>query len=129
MKFATLMASPVIGGKVGSVDQSRALAIPGVRQVVVLDDLVAVVGDNTWAAMQGLDALAIEWAPGVHADLDQAQLWTDIEKSVRGCGRRRQEGGRRAGQAERGNAVRGNLRAALPRPCADGNDELHRARP
>ncbi len=86
MKFATLMASPVIGGKVGSVDQSQALAVPGVRQVVVLDDLVAVVGDNTWAAMQGLGALAIEWAPGVNADLDQEQLWADIEKASEGAG-------------------------------------------
>ena len=86
MKFATLMASPVIGGKVGSVDQSKALAVPGVRQVVVLDNLVAVVGDNTWTAMQGLGALAIEWAPGVHANLDQAQLWTDIEKASEGAG-------------------------------------------
>jgi isoquinoline 1-oxidoreductase beta subunit len=86
MKFATLMASPVIGGKVGSVDQSKALAVPGVWQVVVLDDLVAVVGDNTWAAMQGLGALVIEWAPGPHAGLDQAQLWTDIEKASEGTG-------------------------------------------
>jgi isoquinoline 1-oxidoreductase subunit beta len=86
MKFATLMASPVIGGKVGSVDQTKALAIPGVRQVVILDNLVAVVGDHTWAAMQGLAALAIEWAPGVHAGLDQAQLWADIEKVSEGAG-------------------------------------------
>src|SRR5204862_251949 len=48
MKFATLMASPVLGGKVGSVDQAQAMTVPGVRQVVVLDDLVAVVADNTW---------------------------------------------------------------------------------
>jgi isoquinoline 1-oxidoreductase beta subunit len=86
MKFATLMASPVIAGKVGSVDQSKALAIPGVRQVVVLDDLVAVVGNNTWAAMQGLRALAIDWAPGAYANLDQAQLWADLEKASEGAG-------------------------------------------
>jgi isoquinoline 1-oxidoreductase subunit beta len=86
MKFATLMASPVIGGKVGSVDQSNALAVPGVGQVVVLDDLVAVVGDNTWAAMEGLRALSIEWAPGVHVGLDQSQLWKDIEKASEGAG-------------------------------------------
>ena len=86
MKFATLMQSPVIGGKIGSVDQSKALVVRGVRQVVVLDDLVAVVGDNTWAAMQGLDALTIDWVPGVHAGLDQAQLWKDIEKSSTGPG-------------------------------------------
>jgi isoquinoline 1-oxidoreductase beta subunit len=86
MKFATLTQSPVIGGKIGSVDQSKALVVRGVRQVVVLDDLVAVVGDNTWAAMQGLDALTIDWVPGVHVGLDQAQLWKDIEKSSTGPG-------------------------------------------
>jgi CO/xanthine dehydrogenase Mo-binding subunit len=44
MKFAAPMASPLLGAKVGSVDQSKALAVPGVRQAVVVDDLVAVVG-------------------------------------------------------------------------------------
>ncbi len=86
MKFATLRASPVLGGKVGTVDQSKALAIPGVRQVVVLDNLVAVVGDNTWAAMQGLNALAIVWEPGANAALDQAQLWAELEKTAEGEG-------------------------------------------
>ncbi|MBV9112057.1 MAG: xanthine dehydrogenase family protein molybdopterin-binding subunit [Hyphomicrobiales bacterium] len=86
MKYATLMASPVLGGKIGSVDQSKALAVRGVRQVVVLEDLVAVIADNTWAAMQGLGALAIEWAPGPNAGLAQAQLWADIEKASEGAG-------------------------------------------
>jgi isoquinoline 1-oxidoreductase subunit beta len=86
MKFATLRASPVLGGKVSTVDQSKALAIPGVRQVVVLDNLVAVVGDNTWAAMQGLNALAIVWEPGANAALDQAQLWAELEKTAEGEG-------------------------------------------
>ena len=46
MKFATLAACPVFGGKVGRVDDSIAKKVPGVQQVVVLDDLVAVVGDH-----------------------------------------------------------------------------------
>jgi isoquinoline 1-oxidoreductase subunit beta len=86
MKFATLMFSPVIGGRVGSVDRSAALAVPGVRQVVVLDELVAVVADNTWTAMQGLNALKIAWAPGANAGLEQAHLWADIEKASEGVG-------------------------------------------
>lgn len=86
MKFATLIASPVLGGKVGSVDQAQAMTVPGVRQVVVLDDLVAVVADHTWAAMQGLNALVIEWAPGANAGLDQAQLWAGLEKASQGPG-------------------------------------------
>src|SRR6202012_3985714 len=45
MKFATLAMSPVFGGKIGKVDDTAARKVPGVRQVVVLEDLVAVVGD------------------------------------------------------------------------------------
>ncbi|MCJ8144040.1 molybdopterin-dependent oxidoreductase [Ancylobacter sp. A5.8] len=86
MKFAALMASPVIGGTVARVDDAPALAQPGVRQVVVLDDLVAVVADNTWAAQQGLAALVVDWTAGPHAGLDQAQLWADIEKASQGPG-------------------------------------------
>jgi isoquinoline 1-oxidoreductase beta subunit len=64
LKFATLAESPVLGGKVASLDDSKAKAIPGVRQIVNLGDLVAVVGDHMWAAKQGLAALAIRWDDG-----------------------------------------------------------------
>lgn len=86
MKFAALMVSPVLGGKVARVEQAPALTAPGVSQVIVLDDLVAVVADNTWAAEQGLRALDIEWEPGAHATLEQAQLWADLEKASEGPG-------------------------------------------
>jgi isoquinoline 1-oxidoreductase beta subunit len=81
VKFATLMASPVFGGKVGHVDDSKAKAIPGVRQVVVLDDLVAVVGDTNWAAQKGLAALAITWNDGPNANVDSAQIWQDLRQA------------------------------------------------
>ncbi|MDQ0512976.1 xanthine dehydrogenase family protein molybdopterin-binding subunit [Ancylobacter amanitiformis] len=86
MAFAALMASPVIGGTVAHVDEAPALVQPGVRQVVVLDDLVAVVADNTWAAQQGLAALKVDWSPGPNATLTQAQLWADIETASKGPG-------------------------------------------
>jgi isoquinoline 1-oxidoreductase beta subunit len=78
MKFATLAASPVFGGKVKHVDDSAAKSVPGVRQVVVLDDLVAVVGDHMWAAKKGLDALVITWDEGPHAQLSSADIWADL---------------------------------------------------
>jgi isoquinoline 1-oxidoreductase beta subunit len=84
MKFATLKASPVLGGRVSKVEQAAALAVPGVRQVVVLDDLVAVVGDHMWAALQGMRALVIEWAPSPYAELNQAQLWQELESASLG---------------------------------------------
>src|SRR5262249_41754068 len=64
MKIATVAASPVVGGKLVSVDDSKARAIKGVRQIVRLDDAVAVVADHMWAAKQGLAALSIRWDDG-----------------------------------------------------------------
>jgi isoquinoline 1-oxidoreductase beta subunit len=78
MKFATLAACPVFGGKVGKVDDSAAKKIPGVQKIVVLDDMVAVVGDHMWAAKKGLDALVIDWNEGPNARISSKDIWQDL---------------------------------------------------
>src|SRR6266403_801501 len=78
MKFATLKACPAFGGKVGKVDDSAAKKIPGVQKIVVLDDMVAVVGDHMWAAKKGLDALVIDWDEGPNARLSSNDIWRDL---------------------------------------------------
>jgi isoquinoline 1-oxidoreductase beta subunit len=70
MKIATVAASPVLGGKVVGIDDSKAKAIKGVRQIVRLDEAVAVVADHMWAAKQGLAALEIRWDDGPNAALN-----------------------------------------------------------
>ena len=74
VKIATLASCPVFGGKIAHVGDGRAKTVPGVRQVVVLDDLVAVVGDHMWAAKQGLDALDITWDEGPNADVSTSDV-------------------------------------------------------
>jgi len=74
MKVATLAACPVVGGTLASVDDAKARAVPGVQQVVRLDDAVAVVADHMWAAKQGLAALAIRWDEGPNARLGTADI-------------------------------------------------------
>ena len=81
MQFATLAACPVFGGKVAHVDDAAAKALPGVRQVIVLDNLVAVIGDHMWAVKKGLEALRISWAEGEHAKLSSADIWEDIRSA------------------------------------------------
>jgi isoquinoline 1-oxidoreductase subunit beta len=78
MKFATLKMCPVFGGKVAKVDDSAAKKIPGVHKVVVLDDLVAVVGDHMWAAKKGLDALVVDWDEGPNARVNSKDIWDDL---------------------------------------------------
>ncbi|HLQ02741.1 MAG TPA: xanthine dehydrogenase family protein molybdopterin-binding subunit, partial [Burkholderiales bacterium] len=74
MKIATVAASPVVGGKLVSVDDSKAKQIKGVRQIVRLDDFVAVVADNMWAAKEGLRALALRWDDGPNGSVSTADV-------------------------------------------------------
>jgi isoquinoline 1-oxidoreductase subunit beta len=79
MKIAAVAACPVFGGKLVNVDDSKAMVIKGVRQVVRLDDAVAVVGDHMWAAMQGLAALDIDWDDGPNANVSTASIVEQME--------------------------------------------------
>ena len=74
MKFAALAQSPTFGGKLRSVDDRKALAVKGVRQVVKLDDCVAVIADHTGAARKGLAALVIDWDAGPNAGASSASI-------------------------------------------------------
>jgi len=78
VKFAALAACPVFGGKVEHVDDSKAKGVAGVRDIVVLDDLVAVVGDHMWAALQGLGALDIFWDEGLNAIVSSDDVWRQL---------------------------------------------------
>jgi isoquinoline 1-oxidoreductase beta subunit len=86
VKIATLAQSPVFGGRVKSVDDTAAKAIKGVRQIVRLDDAVAVVADHMGAAKKGVDALAIEWVDGPHAKLSTADIASELEQATLGSG-------------------------------------------
>jgi isoquinoline 1-oxidoreductase subunit beta len=78
MKIATVAASPVLGGKVAGLDEAKAMAVAGVRQIVRLDEVVAVVADHMWAAKQGLAALAIRWDDGPNAAVSTADVVKDL---------------------------------------------------
>ena len=53
--------APKFGAKLKSFDDSASLAVTGVEMVRPLSNAVAVYARNTWAAMQGRDALVVEW--------------------------------------------------------------------
>jgi isoquinoline 1-oxidoreductase beta subunit len=86
VKIATLAQSPVFGGRVKSVDDAAAKAVKGVRQIVQLDDAVAVVADHMGAAKKGLAALVIEWDDGPHARLNTDEIVGALEKATLNSG-------------------------------------------
>ena len=106
MLVAAVARCPVFGGSLKSVDDAKARAMDGVRQVVKLDAVermlparVAVLADTTWTAMKARDALAITWDPGpnahystaaanaeYHARLNDAADVTGTKGAVRAAG-------------------------------------------
>ena len=82
VKIATLAQSPVFGGRLKNVDDTAAKAVKGVRQIVRLDDAVAVVADHMGAAKKGLAALVIEWDDGPHAKLNTQEIVGELEKAT-----------------------------------------------
>jgi isoquinoline 1-oxidoreductase subunit beta len=86
VKIATLAQSPVFGGRVKNLDDTAAKAVNGVRQIVRLDDAVAVVADHMGAAKKGLAALMIEWDDGPHAKLSTDDIVRQLEKATLNAG-------------------------------------------
>src|SRR6202171_2940392 len=82
VKIATLAQSPVFGGRLKRVDDAAAKAVNGVRQIVRLDDAVAVVADHMGAAKKGLAALKIEWDDGPHARLATGDIVRELESAT-----------------------------------------------
>jgi isoquinoline 1-oxidoreductase subunit beta len=82
VKIATLAQSPVFGGRVKSVDDTAAKTVKGVRQIVRLDDAVAVVADHMGAAKKGMAALKIEWDDGPHAKLSTEDIARELDQAT-----------------------------------------------
>ena len=106
MLTAMIVRCPVANGRVKSFDAKAALAIPGVKSVVeVLPPGypttggvgagfipyagVAVVGENTWAALQGRRALKVEWdlAGNPNATYDSQAYREELAASTSAPGR------------------------------------------
>jgi isoquinoline 1-oxidoreductase beta subunit len=64
MLTAVMSRPPAPGARIVSLDDSKARAISGVRDVVRLPQGVAVLADGYWSAQQGREALVIEWDKG-----------------------------------------------------------------
>ena len=86
VKIATLAQAPVFGGRVKSVDDAAAKAVKGVRQIVRLDDAVAVVADHMGAAKKGLAALVIEWDDGPHGKVNTEEIARELGQATLSSG-------------------------------------------
>ena len=107
MVYAVIARPPQLFGKTGSVTDAKALAVPGVLQILKLPDArppavfqplggVAVVGTDTWAAIQGRNALEVQWLDGPNAGYDSDSFRTRMEAIARQPGTVRRRRGNAA---------------------------------
>ncbi len=98
MLYAVVARPPVYGGKVASFDAAEALKVPGVVRVVQIESSpppaefhplggVAVIGKNTWAAIQGRNALKVVWDDGPNASYDSVSFKKTLEEAARKPGK------------------------------------------
>ncbi|OYX39321.1 MULTISPECIES: molybdopterin cofactor-binding domain-containing protein [unclassified Sphingomonas] len=80
MRVATVMAAPVRGGKLVSVDPAPALAIAGVEKVIKLDAAVVVIAKGYWQAIKGLRALSPKFSDGGNGGISTATVFADQDK-------------------------------------------------
>jgi isoquinoline 1-oxidoreductase beta subunit len=94
MVYASIEHPPVVGGTVKTVDDSEALKVRGVKQTVQIEKYkdtygfqplggVAVIADNTWAAMQGRKKLKVDWDLGANAKYDSDSYRAQLSETVR----------------------------------------------
>jgi isoquinoline 1-oxidoreductase beta subunit len=93
MVHASIEHPPVLGGTVKSVNDADARAVKGVQQTVTLDTFkpphlfqplggVAVIADNTWAALQGRRKLKVDWNDGGHAAFESDAFKKQLLQTV-----------------------------------------------
>ncbi len=78
IRYAVVARSPVFGGRHTGYDETAALAVPGVTDVVEIRSGIAVVADNTWAALQGRDALNVTWHPGPNGEVTSETIHQNL---------------------------------------------------
>ncbi len=97
-KYAVIARPPVMGGKVTSYDATETKKVPGFVQIVEIpapsypmmfqpSGGIAVIADNTWAAIQGRKALKITWDDGPHATYDSQAYRAAMEATARQPGK------------------------------------------
>jgi isoquinoline 1-oxidoreductase subunit beta len=82
MLVAAIRRAPVFGASVASVDDAAALGMPGVRQVVTLDDAVAVVADGYWQASQALARVEVQWTTTNADATDTEALFAQFDRDM-----------------------------------------------
>ncbi len=82
MKYAAIRAAPVFGATVTKIEPGKAMAMAGVREVVNLEQAVAVIADGYWQASQALKQIEIKWSTNAADSLGQSDIFDQFSEAL-----------------------------------------------
>ena len=99
MVYATVVHSPIFGGKVISFEKNSLLGINGILDIFEIESGIAIVGDNTWTVLKAARKIKINWSEGEAKGVNTDQITEELMKASK----------------KRGGVVRkeGNVKRAL----------------
>ena len=148
-KVAVVKRNPEAGAGIKTYNSDPAEAMPGVQKVFKINAPgfpsgfekplggIAVVADNTWAALKGREALEIEWDKGVNAKYDSVRYLAKMQKKAGKNGHiKREQGNIKPALKNAAQVIEGDYQvphychSPMETPCAvahyksDGSCEL-----
>ena len=99
MVYATVVHSPIFGGKVISFEKNSLDGINGILNIFEIESGIAIVGDNTWTVLKAARKIKINWSEGEAKGVNTNQITEELMKASK----------------KRGGVVRkeGNVKRAL----------------
>src|SRR5215472_10932199 len=86
MLYASLERPPFSGAELKTMHEEKARAVSGVRSIIHLPRGVAIVAENTWAAIKGRQALAVQWTDPPKDAFDSDEHWKRLEAAAHETG-------------------------------------------
>ena len=94
MQYATIVRPPAFGQTLKSVDDTEAMRMPGVSQVLRFENKIAILGRSTWEVMQGAKKIKAEWEDDgkLESTADYVENFNKILATGTGGTERRKDG-------------------------------------
>jgi isoquinoline 1-oxidoreductase beta subunit len=81
MVYASVRTNPAFGGAMVAFDASYASKMRGVQKIIPITSGVGVIADNTWRAIEAVNAIDIDWGPALYPATSD-EMFATLKSSI-----------------------------------------------
>ncbi|MCX6129409.1 MAG: molybdopterin-dependent oxidoreductase, partial [Proteobacteria bacterium] len=83
LRIAVYLRSPVFGARLKSYQAQEARKVPGVEDIIAVDDGLAIVAQRYWQARKAAELIAIEWDTGTDKKLQSETIFASFTEEAK----------------------------------------------